>query len=100
MLANNSFYSAEVSCGKWLNLYQGLIPNVAGTCGCKSSSDIYTEAIVKMGISVDSVKIEWIGSCPGLLQVSSKAIGMDPCEFSKKQIAAIQAVLCRFNSSG
>lgn len=96
MLANNAFYSAEVSCGKWLNLYEGIIPNVPGTCGCKSTGEVYIEALVKLGISVDNDNYHWKGSCPNMLAINSKAIGMDPIDFTKKQIAALKAVLCYY----
>lgn len=96
ILANNAFYSAEVSDCKWLNLYQGIIPNIPGQCGCKSSAEVYTEALIKLGISVDSDNLSWKGLCPGMLNVTSKAIGMDPCEFSRKQIAALKAVINHF----
>lgn len=96
MLANNSYYSAEVSDCKWVNLYQGLIPNIPGRCGCKSSSDVYIEALIKFGISVDTNVLLWSGSCPGLIQVSSRAIGMEPCEFSSRQVAALRAVLTNY----
>ena len=92
-LANHSFYSGEVSCGQWLNLYQVNLPNVAGKCGCKSSSDIYTEALVKMGISIDSLTVPWKGACPDIVTVHSKAIGMHPVEFAKKQTCALKSTL-------
>ena len=92
ILVNNAFYSAEVSCGKWLNLYQVMIPDVPGKCGCKSSGEIYTEALVKLGISIEGDHYNWKGSCPFMLAINSKAIGMSPCEFSKKQIVALKAV--------
>jgi hypothetical protein len=96
ILANNAFYSAEVSCGKWLNLYQITLPDIPGKCGCKSSGEVYTEALVKLGISIDGDGYNWKGSCPFMLSINSKAIGMNPCDFSKKQIAAIKAVLENF----
>lgn len=91
-LVNNGFYSAEVSGGQWLNLYQAAIPDIPGSCGCKSSGEIYTEALIKLGISIDGNSYKWAGSCPSMLAINSKAIGMNPCEFSKKQIAALKAV--------
>lgn len=96
LLANNAFYSAEVSCGKWLNLYQATIPDIAGKNGCKSSGEVYTEALVKFGISVDGDNDNWKGSCPSILFINSKAIGMHPIEFTKKQIAAIKAIIDNF----
>ena len=96
ILANNAFYSAEVSDCKWVNLYQILLPNIPGKCGCKSSIEIYIEALIKLGISVDTVSSSWAGSCPDVVQINSKSIGMNPCEFSKKQISAIKTVLKYF----
>lgn len=94
MLANNAFYTAEVSCGKWLNLYQGIIPNIAGQCGCKSTGEVYIESLVKLGISVENDNYHWKGSCPNMLAISSKAIGMDPVDFTNKQIAVLKNTLC------
>lgn len=91
---NNAFYSAEISCHQWINLYQISIPNKAGTEGCKSTTEIYTEALVKLGISVDNEYLPWKGSCPAMLRIGSKAIGMDPIQFSRKQIAAVKTILC------
>lgn len=92
MLANNGFYSAEVSCGRWVNLYQVMLPNIPGCNGCKSSGEVYNEALIKFGISVEGDHYNWKGTCPCMIAVNSKAIGMHPIEFSKKQIAAIKAV--------
>lgn len=93
IIANNAFYSAEVSDCKWLNLYQISIPDVPGECGCKSSTEVYTEALVKLGISIVNVGSNWKGTCPHIVTVNSIAIGMEPKEFTKKQIAAVKAVL-------
>lgn len=95
-LANNAFYSSEVSCGKWLNLYQVMIPDIPGECGCKSSGEVYTEALVKLGISIEGDHYNWKGTCPRMLAINSKAIGMHPIEFSRKQIAALKAVIDYF----
>ena len=98
-LVNHAFDSAEVSGCKWLNLYQVMIPDIPGKFGCKSSGEIYTEALVKLGISIEGDHYNWKGSCPFMLAINSKAIGMNPCEFSKKQIAALKAVNEFFNSN-
>lgn len=92
-LANNATYTVEITCCRWLNLYSIPLPNVAGTNGCKSSSEVYEEALIKLGISVDKSNLIWKGICPSILLVSSKAIGMDPCDFTRRQIAAIKIVL-------
>lgn len=92
ILANNAFYSAEVSCGRWVNLYSISLPNIPGCNGCKSSGEIYNEALIKLGISVEGDHYDWKGTCPCMVSINSKAIGMDPIEFSKKQIAAVKAI--------
>lgn len=99
MLANNAMYSAEVTCDKWLNLYQITLPDIPGKNGCKSSIEIYTEALAKMCISIDSVSNAWTGASPASITVRSKAFCMDPCEFSKKQICAIKAVIENFSKN-
>lgn len=97
LLANNSFYSGEVSDGQWLNLYTVQLPNVPGKCGSKSSVDIYTTALANCDIKVDNIDIVWKGSCPSYVMISSKAIGMNPLEFATKQVAAINNTLCHFS---
>jgi len=92
MLVNNAFYSAEVSNDRWVNLYQIQIPNVPGRCGSKSSGEIYTETLIKLGISIEGDGYNWKGTNPFMLAINSKAIGMHPIEFSKKQIAAVKVV--------
>ena len=96
MLANNAFYTAEVSCGHWMNLYTVPIPNIPGKRGCKSSGEVYTEALVKLGISIGGDTYGWKGSCPSVIFINSSAINMHPCEFSKKQIAALKGMLDYF----
>ena len=93
LLANNALYSAEVSDGKWVNLYEIMIPDIPGKCGCKSSGEVYDEALIKLGISVEGDHYHWKGMRPFMLAIHSKNIGMDPCEFSQKQISAIKAVM-------
>lgn len=92
LLVNNAFYSGEVSDCKYVNLYSISIPDIPGECGCKSSGEIYTEALGKFGISVDGSGYNWKGACPHTISVHSKAIGMHPCEFAKYQVASLRAV--------
>ena len=96
-IVNNAFYSAEVSCCQWMNLYEITLPEIPGKNGCKSSSEVYFEALIKLGITVEGSAYGWKGICPTSLSIRSKAVGMDPCEFSNKQIAAIKAVLEYFS---
>lgn len=92
ILVKNGFYSVEISGCYWVNLYTISIPNIPGCNGCKSSGEIYVEALIKFGISVDGNSYSWNGSCPNTITIYSKAIGMNPIDFSKKQIAALKAI--------
>jgi len=83
-LVNNGFYTAEFTECKWLNLYEAKIPDIPGKCGCKSSGEIYIESLSKMGISIENDDYNWKGETPRYLNIRSKAIGMDPTDFSKK----------------
>ena len=93
ILARNAWYSAEVDNNQWVNLFSIVIPDVAGSCGCKSSGEIYTDALADMGISIDGNGYNWGGSRPHMLSIKSKAVGMNPIEFSEKQMKAIQCVI-------
>lgn len=98
-LASYALYSAEVSKGQWVNLYEIMLPDIPGKCGCKSSTEVYVEALVKLGISVEGDHYHWKGMCPYSFAIHSKAIGMDPCTFTKKQIAALKATIEYINCS-
>lgn len=98
-LVNNAQYTAEVSNCQWVNLYEIMLPDIPGKCGCKSSTEVYVEALVKLGISVEGDHYHWKGMCPHSFAIHSKALGMDPQTFTKKQIAAIKATIEYINCS-
>lgn len=97
-LVKNANYTAEVSNCQWVNLYEVILPNIPGKCGCKSTAEVYVEALIKLCISVDSITNDWLGQCQNKVQIRSKNIGMDPCTFTKKQIAALKATIEYINS--
>lgn len=99
IIANNAFYSAEVSCGKWLNIYKINLPDVPGKCGCKSSGELYIELLSKMCISISSVSPALNGTCPAIISISSIGIGMEPKDFTNKQISAVKCVLEYINEN-
>lgn len=91
-LVNNGYYSVEISDCNWVNLYEAVIPDIPGKCGCKSSGELYIDALVKLGLSVDNDNYHWKGTTPGLLFIRSKSIGLHPVDFSKKQIKALECI--------
>lgn len=95
-LANNALFSSELSDGKWLNLYEIMLPDIPGTNGAPSSTQRYINAMQKLGIDVAGVHFHWTGSqmlnyFP--LAIHSQNIGMHPIEFSQKQLQALQMAM-------
>ena len=96
-LVRNAQYTAEVSDGQWVNLYSVRLPNIPGKCGCKSSTEVYVEALAKLCISVEGDTYGWKGECPNKITINSKSVGMLPVEFTKRQIAALKATIDYIN---
>lgn len=95
-LSNNALGSAEVSNGRWLNLYEIMLPDVPGSNGDPSSAQRYANALMRTGIDVHGNHYHWsgaraMGQFP--LAIHSVAVGMDPVEFAQKQLAAMKFAL-------
>lgn len=95
-LGNNALFSSEVSQGKWLNLYEIMLPDIPGSGGQPSLCQKYVNALQRGGIDVAGNHYHWtgarmLGQFP--LAIHSQAIGMDPVEFSNKQIGALRYAL-------
>lgn len=96
ILANNSFYSGEVSCGKFINIYMAVIPNIAGCDGSISSSEMYITQLAREGISLANDSYILKGAHPTLFRVTTSNIGMDPREFATKTVTALKCMLNTF----
>ena len=92
-LANNALYSAELTGGKWLNLYEIMIPDITPGPGMKSSGEVYVETLAKLGILVQGDHYHWKAMDPFMLAIHSKGLNMHPIEFTRKQIQAIKAAM-------
>ena len=95
-LANNALFSTEVSGGKWLTLYEIMIPDIPGVNGSKSSGAVYEDALVRSGITIDGDHYHWKASQPFMLAIHTSAIGMHPIEFVRKTIAALNQFISQF----
>lgn len=96
-LGNNALFSSELSNGRWLNLYEIMIPDIAGANGALSSGEKYVAALEQSGISVGGDHYHWkggrmLGQFPLAIH-SQTTSGMDPVEFSNKHIAALRYAL-------
>lgn len=100
-LSNNALYSAENINGLTLNLYEILIPDIPGHRGNRSTAQIYVQALNDQGLSVSGVHYHWTGEAVfeneptdhGVAAVHHQNYGLDPLEFSRRTIAALQTVI-------
>lgn len=101
-LSNNALYSAEVSKGKYINLYEVLLPDIPGEHGEPSTAEIYAHLLSKAGLSVAGVHFHWWGNYifnqngeridRGVAAIHHQGIGIHPIEFSIKTIKALKKV--------
>lgn len=93
-LANNALYSSEVSNGRYLNLYEIMVPDVPGQNGQPSSGSRYVNALAANGLDVAGVHFHWFGGLMNgvnAVAVHHQNVGMDPLEFSRRTIQAIKS---------
>ena len=105
-LANNALYSFECAepvkhskhndreCGKFLNLYEIMIPELPGKNGEDSTSQYYVKLLSRYGLSVAGVHFHWWGQnvIKGntlVAAVHHQGIDISPLEFSKRTIKAL-----------
>ena len=97
-LSNNALYTAEPTAAGFLNLYETMLPDIPGKNGAPSLGTRYKDALQMMGIEVDGDHYHWAG---GLMQgnfaraIHSKNFGMDPVDFSQRQLRAFMAAFGR-----
>lgn len=102
-LANNALYSVEVSGGKYLNLYEIMIPEVPGKDGSPSTSQQYVDAITKQGITVGGDHYHWKGGemlGRFALAIHTQAIGMDPMTFTQITVEGLRMAMRGLDPTG
>ena len=104
-LANNAWYSVEYVNGKFLNLYEIMIPGVPGVNGpgssassSLSSSELYVKTLAANGLNVAGVGVNWLGATMlpkdrSVTAVHHQSASMTPLEFSRATINAIETLL-------
>lgn len=97
-LANNALFSAECVDGKYLNLYEIMLPDMSSSDGSPSSSQIYINELGKQGLDVTATHYHWLGAKiydndRGVTAVHHMKVGMNPIEFSNRTIAALNVVM-------
>ena len=97
-LANNALYSFEISGGKYINLYEVMIPDIPGKNGEISTVQHYVKMLELSGLNVSGNHFHWTGSTMfpedrGVIAVHHTNIGMNPVEFSGRTLRALESTL-------
>ena len=94
-LANNALASHEISNGRWLNLYEIMLPEIPGARGMPSSAQRYVDALQRQGVDVAGNHYHWTGGTmmghfP--LAIHSQSSSLDPVRFAQAHVNAIRSV--------
>jgi hypothetical protein len=98
-LANAALFSSECSNGRFLNLYEMMLPEgISGAPGQKSNSELYAEELNRNGINVAGTHWHWWASEPYVAAIHHQNVGMNPIEFSNLTTNALGNYSNRMNS--
>lgn len=97
-LSNNALYSFECSRGKFLHLYEIMLPDIPGKCGEPSTVQIYVNALRDNGLDVAGLHWHFYGGVAdsndrGVLAIHHQNVGLSPEKFTKKTIAALKKAI-------
>ena len=97
-LAEYALYSAECSNGRFINLYEVMLPELPGSNGTRSTTSIYVDALGRQGLQVAGFHFHWLGfktliTDAGLHAIHSQSEDLDPLEFSRRTIEALKEAL-------
>ena len=95
-LANNALSSHEVSNGRWLNLYEIMLPETPGSNGAPSTVQRYVDALSAQNVDVAGNHYHWsggtmMGRFP--IAVHSQSSTLDPATFAQAHVNAIKRAL-------
>ena len=97
-LVSHGLYSVECSEGKYVNLYEVIIPDIPGAHGHDSTGKIFTKILAKYNIFTDGDHFHWKGhqitkkqTIPDAIHVVK--IDLHPVLFTKVIIKALKKVL-------
>lgn len=94
-LSNNALFSSECSDGKYINLYEIMLPDIPGKCGEPSTVQIYVNTLQEYGLDVAGNHYHWTGAkMDGYfpLAIHHQNIGMAPHEFVCRTLKALKVV--------
>ena len=97
-LVNNALYSFELSGGKYINLYEVMLPDIPSKNGGLSTVQIYVNALAKYGVDVAGNHYHWTGmetnpKAVNTAAIHSQSTSVDPICFTKATIKALKKTL-------
>lgn len=97
-LSNNALGSFEFTGGKFLSIYEIMIPDIPGTDGNRSTAQIYIDELANQGLQVNAAHYHFLGAQvypqdKGMTAVHHTSTTLDPVAFTVKTIAAIKAAM-------
>ena len=95
-LANNALASHEVSNGRWLNLYEIMLPEIPGAGGAPSAVQRYVDGLSAQGVDVAGNHYHWSGGQMAgrfPLAIHSQSSTLDPAAFAQAHVNAIKRAL-------
>jgi len=98
-LANAALFSTECTGGKFMNLYEMMLPEGNSTVpGKKSNAQLYSEELGQRGVSVAGQHWHWWSQNPYVSAIHHQNIGMNPIEFSNNTVDALTNYRDRMHS--
>jgi hypothetical protein len=93
-LANNALYSVEIRDGRFINLYEIMLPDIPGEGGSRSTVQFYIDTLQDLGIHVSASHYHWTGSKqPFMLAIHSYSTTMSPEKFTERTLYALERAL-------
>lgn len=97
-VANNALYSFQVTGGKYLNLYETMVPDLPGANGEASTTQLYVNKLRDLGLDVAGVHFHWLAGT--MVQndhmvhaIHHQKIGMEPSVFASKTVEALTFIM-------
>lgn len=98
-LANAALFSSECADGKYMNLYEMMLPEgISKTPGNESNAEKYAKELNQLGINVAGTHWHWWASDPYVVAIHHQNIGMNPVVFVDKTVKALMNYRDRMNS--
>lgn len=97
-LANNALGSFEFVDGKFLSLYEIMIPDIPGNNGEPSTAEIYVKALGDQGLQLNGIHFHFNGMTvfrqdKGIIAIHHSSTEFDPVTFSVKTMAALRRAM-------